>query len=36
MGLPRGAGGSFQHPRSAGTVRDPGSGAVTEAAPSRV
>lgn len=36
MGLPQGAGGSFQYPHSVGTVRDPGSGAVTEAAPSQV
>lgn len=35
-GLPQGAGESFQYPRSTGTVRDPGSGAVTEAAPSQV
>lgn len=32
----RGAGGSLRCPRSAGTVRDPGSGAATGAAPSRV
>lgn len=36
VGQPQGAGGSFQHPHSAGTVHDPGSGAVTEAAPSQV
>lgn len=35
VGLPQRTGGSFQHPHSAGTVRDPESGAVTEAGPSR-
>lgn len=35
VGLPQRTGGSFQRPHSAGTVRDPGSGAVTEAGPSR-
>lgn len=29
-------GGNFQYPHSVGTVHDPGSGAVTEAAPSQV
>lgn len=36
VGLPQRTGGSSQHPHSVGTVRDPGSGAVTEVAPSRV
>lgn len=36
VGLPQGAGGSFQYPHSVGTVHDPGSGAVTEAVPSQV
>lgn len=36
MGLPQAAGGSFRYHHSVGTVHDPGSGAVTEAAPSRV
>lgn len=35
VGLPQRTGGSFQRPHSVGTVHDPGSGAVTEAAPSR-
>lgn len=35
VGLPQRTGGSFQRPHSVGTVRDPGSGAVTEAVPSR-
>lgn len=36
MGLGRGAGGNLQCPRSVDIVHDPGSGAVTEAAPSQV
>lgn len=35
VGLPQRTGGSFQRPHSVGTVHDPGSGAVTETAPSR-
>lgn len=36
LSLPQGAGGSFRFPHSVDTVHDPGSGAVTEAAPSQV
>lgn len=36
VGLPRGAGGSFQYPHSVGTVHDPESGVVTGADPSQV
>lgn len=35
VGLPQRTGGSFQRPHSVGTVHDPGSGAVNEAATSR-